>query len=65
MGYSKSSSKREAYRNANLPQETKMHQIDNLTLPLKQLEKQEAKKTSEVSKKKESIKIGAEIKKKK
>ena len=52
MGYSKSSSKREAYRNAILPQETKMHQIDNLTLHLKQLEKEEQQKIPKISRRK-------------
>ena len=33
MGCSKSSSKREVYSNTILPQETKKHQIDNLTAP--------------------------------
>ena len=46
MGCSKGSSKMEVYSNAILPQETKQtnkrkHQIDNLTLYLKQLEKEE------------------------
>ena len=54
MGYSKSISKREAYRNAILPQETKMHQIHNLTLPLKQLEKQEPKKLPKLVKRKKA-----------
>ena len=33
IGYSESSSKREVYSNTILPQETKKHQIDNLTAP--------------------------------
>ena len=41
MGCSKSSSKREVYSNTVLPQEK--HGIDNLTLQLKQLEKEEQK----------------------
>ena len=41
MGCSKSSSKREVYSNTILPQETS--QINNLTLQLKQLEKEEQK----------------------
>ena len=45
MGHSKSSSKREVYSNTILPQETqKEHRIDNLTLHIKQLEKEEQKK---------------------
>ena len=43
MGYSKSSPKREVYSNTILPQEK--HQIDNLTLYLKQLEKEEQNKS--------------------
>ena len=48
MGCSKSSSKREIYSNTILPQETnkkkKTHQIDNLTLQLKQLGKEKINK---------------------
>ena len=43
MGCSKSSSKREVYSNTILPQETRKHKIDNLTLHLKQLEKKNKK----------------------
>ena len=43
MGCSKSSPKSEVYDNTVLPQETKKHRIDNLTLHLKQLEKEEQK----------------------
>ena len=43
MGFKKSSSKREFYSNTILPQETRKHQIDNLMLHLKQLEKEEQK----------------------
>ena len=43
MGCSKSNYKREVYSSTVLPQETRKHQIDNLTLPLKQLEKEEQK----------------------
>ena len=56
MSYSKSISKREVYSNTILPQETKKHQIDNLTLYLKQLEKGE-QKNSKISRRKEIIKI--------
>ena len=45
MGCSKSSPKRKVYSNTVLPQETRKHQIDNLTLYLKQLEKEEPKIT--------------------
>ena len=48
MGCSKSSSKREVYSNTILPQETS--QINNLTLHLKQLEKEEQKKTPKLAK---------------
>ena len=60
MGFSKSSSKGEVYSNTILPQETnkKKHQIDNLTLHLKLLEK-EGQNTSKVSRRKEIIKIQA------
>ena len=42
MAYSKNSSKREIYSNTILPQEK--HRIENLTLHLKQLVKEEQKK---------------------
>ena len=60
MRCSKSSSKREVYSNTILPQETKKHQIDNLALHLKQLEKEE-QKNPKISRRKEIIKIQAEI----
>ena len=41
MGCSKSNPKREVYSNTILPQETRKTSIDNLTLHLKQLEKEE------------------------
>ena len=44
IGCNKSSSKREVYTNTILPQETRKHQIDNLTLHLKQFEKKKEKK---------------------
>ena len=59
MKFNKSSAKREIHSNTSLPQQEK-HQINNLTLHLKQLEKEE-KKIPKVSKKKEIIKIRAEI----
>ena len=61
MGCSKSSSKGEVYSNTILPQETKKHQIDNLALHLKQLEKEEQKTPKISSKRKEIIQIKAEI----
>ena len=61
MGCSKSSSKREVYSNTILPQEQQTSQINNLTLHLKELEKEEQTKPK-VSRRKEIIKIRAEIK---
>ena len=60
MGCSKSSSKREVYSNTRLPKETKKTQINNLTFHLKELEKEEQTKPK-VSRRKEIIKIRAEI----
>ena len=60
MRRSKSSSKREVYSNTNLPQGKKKSQLNNLTVHLKQLEKEEQTK-SKVSRRKEIIKIRAEI----
>ena len=60
MGCSKSSSKREVYSNAILPQETRKISNNNLNLHLKQLEKEE-QKYSKVSRRKEIIKIRSEI----
>ena len=45
MGFSKSSSKREVYSNKSYLKKQEKHRIDNLTLHLKQLEKEEKKKT--------------------
>ena len=59
MGCSKSSSKREFYSNTSLPQETRKIS-NNLTLHLKQLEK-EVQTKPKVSGRKEIIKIRAEI----
>ena len=59
MGCSKSSSKREVYSYTSLPQETRKIS-NNLTLHLKQLEKEE-QKTPKVSRRKGIIKIRAEI----
>ena len=60
MECSKSSSKREVYSNTILPQEIRKSQINNLTLHLKELEKEEQTKPK-VSRRKEIIKIRAEI----
>ena len=59
MGCSKSSSKREVYSNSVSPQETRKI-TNNLTLQLKQLEKEEQTKPK-VSRRKEIIKLRAEI----
>ena len=59
-GMPKSISKREVYSNTILPQETKISQISNLSLHLKQLEKEEQTKLK-VSRREEIIKIRAEI----
>ena len=58
MGCSKGNSKREVYSNTILPQETR--KIDNLTSHLKQLENEE-QQYSKIIRRKEIIRIGAEI----
>ena len=60
MGFSKSSAKGNVHSNTSLSQERRENQINNLTLHLKQLEKEEMK-NPRVSRRKEIIKIGAEI----
>ena len=62
MVFSKNSTKREVHSNTGLPQETR-ETPKNLTLHLKQLEK-EVMKNPKVSRRKEIIKIRAEIKNK-
>ena len=64
MECSKSSSKSKVYRNTILPQETRKTLNDNLTLHLKQLEKEE-EKTPKISRRKEIVKIRAETNEKK
>ena len=59
MGHCKSSAKGKVHSNTGIPQETS--QINNLTLHLKQLEKEEMK-NHRVSRKKEILKIRAETK---
>ena len=59
MGCSKSSSKREVYSNTILSQETRKHRIDNLTPNL--TGKRRTKKSSKVRRRKEIIRIRAEI----
>ena len=60
MERSKSSSKREVYSNTVLPKETRKNRIDNLSLHLRQLEK-EKQNTPKISRRKEIIKTRAEI----
>ena len=60
MGCSKSSSKRELYSNSISPQETRKISNKQSNPTLKQLEKEEKRKPK-VSRKKEIIKIRAEI----
>ena len=59
MGCSKSSSKRQFIAIQSYLKKQEKHQINNLTLPLKQLEKQQ--KITKISRRKEIIKIQAEI----
>ena len=59
MGFSKSSAKRKVHSSIGLPHETR-EKSNNLTLHLKQLEKEEMKNPM-VSRRKEIIKIRAEI----
>ena len=61
MGHSKSSSKREVHTNTILPQETRKMTNKQCKLTIKQLEKKEQTKPK-VSRRKEIIKIKAEIK---
>ena len=60
MGCTKSSSKREVYSNTIQPQGTRKTSNSNLTLYLKQLEKEE-QNTPKISRRKDIIKIRAEI----
>ena len=60
MGHCKSSAKRKVHSNTGIPQEKEKSQINNLTLHLKQLEKEEMK-NPRVSRMKEILKIKAEI----
>ena len=55
MGFSKSSVKGKVHSNTSLPQETGEESINNLTLHLKKLEKEEMK-NPKVSRRKEIIK---------
>ena len=60
MGHCKSIAKGKIHSITGLPQETRKSQINNLTLHLKQLEKEEMKNPN-VSRRKEILKIRAEI----
>ena len=60
MECSKSSSKREVYSNKAYLKKQEKSQIKNLTLHLKEIEKEEQRKPK-VSRRKEIIKIGEEI----
>ena len=60
MGHCKSSAKGKVHSNTGIPQETRQSQINNLTLHLKQQEKEEVK-NPRVSKRKKILKIRAEI----
>ena len=60
MGFSKSSAKRKVHSNTAYLRKQEKNQINNLTLHLKQLEKEE-KKNPKVGRRKEIIIIRAEI----
>ena len=60
MGHCKSSAKGKVQSITGLPQETRKNQINNPTLHLKQLEKEEMK-NPRVSRRKTILKIRAEI----
>ena len=60
MGHCKSSAKGKIHSNISLTSRNEKNQINNLTLHLKQLEKEEMK-NPRVSRRKEIIKIRAEI----
>ena len=60
MGHYKSSAKRKVHSNTGIPQETRKSQINSLTLHLKLLEKEEMDNLR-ISRRKEILKIRAEI----
>ena len=64
MGHYKSSVKRKVHSYTGIPQEIRKSEINNLILHLKQLEKEQMK-NPRVSRRKEILKIRAEIKQKK
>ena len=59
MGCSKSCTKSEVYSNTSPPQETEKAHVNNLTLHLKQLEREQTRPT--ISQRKEIIKIRTEV----
>ena len=60
MGHYKSNAKRKVRSNTGIPQETRKSKINNLTLHQKQLEEEEMK-NPRVSRRKDILKIRAEI----
>ena len=60
MGHYKSSAKGKVHSNTGIPQETRKSQINNLTLHLKQIKKEEME-NPRVHRRKEILKIRAEI----
>ena len=60
MGHCKSSPKGKVHSNTGIPQETRKKSINDLTLHLNQLEKEEMK-NPRVSRRKKILKIRAEI----
>ena len=60
MGLSKRNAMQKVHSNTSLPQETRKSKINNLTLHLKQLQKEDLKNLG-VRRRKEIIKIRAEI----
>ena len=60
MGCSGSSPKRDVYSSTILPRKQEKHRTDNLTLHLKQLEKEE-QENPKIIRRKEIMKISAEI----
>ena len=60
MGHCKSSAEGKVHSNTGIPQETRKIQINNLILHLKQVEKEEMENPG-VSRRKEILKIRAEI----
>ena len=61
MGFSKNSAKGKVHSSTGIRQETRKKSVNNLTLHLKQLEKEEMK-NPRVSRRKEILKIRVQIK---